>query len=497
LSLLTFQAYLARVSEVNSELLAITEINPDALSIAASLDAERANGTVRGPLHGIPMFIKNNIATADAMNNTAGSYALLGAKVPRDSTMAAKLRQAGVVLLGKANLSQWANFRSNNSTSGWSAYGGQCTGAYYPQMDPSGSSSGSAVSTSIGLCLAALGTETDGSIISPSSSNNLVGIKPTVGLTSRSLVIPISEHQDTVGPIARTVRDAAYILQAIAGVDPFDNYTSAIPGNGTLPDYVAACSKFANLTLRIGVPRNILAAYLNGTNTSAPVVAAFEDAIVTLKSIGANITDPADISALDDFIASNNETTVLDADFISNLATYLSELTFNPNNVTSLADVRNFTQYFPAEDYPDRDTGVWDAALAMGFNNTDIQAWEAYQADLFLGGAGGVIGALDNNDLDVLILPTDFASTAAAIAGLPVVTVPLGFYPSNSSVVKNSRGLVEVGPGIPFGLSFLGRKWSETTLITAAYAFEQATRVRDANMPMILPTTEIVDVLSA
>jgi amidase len=189
-----------RIEEVNSILHAVTEINPDALDVAATLDAERTNGTVRSVLHGLPMLIKNNIATLDQMNNTAGSYSLLGATVPRDATVAARLRAAGVVLLGKSNMSQWANFRSSNSSSGWSAYGGQVTGAYYPNMDPSGSSSGSGVGSSIGLAVASLGTETDGSILSPSSVNNLVGIKPTVGLTSRSLVIPISSHQDTVGP---------------------------------------------------------------------------------------------------------------------------------------------------------------------------------------------------------------------------------------------------------------------------------------------------------
>lgn len=189
-----------RIEEVNPVLHAVTEINPDALSIAAVLDTERANGMVRSVLHGLPMLIKNNIATFDQMNNTAGSYSLLGATVPRDATVASKLRAAGVVLLGKSNMSQWANFRSSNSSSGWSAYGGQVTGAYYPNMDPSGSSSGSGVGSSIGLAVASLGTETDGSILSPSSVNNLVGIKPTVGLTSRSLVIPISSHQDTVGP---------------------------------------------------------------------------------------------------------------------------------------------------------------------------------------------------------------------------------------------------------------------------------------------------------
>jgi amidase len=189
-----------RIEEVNPVLHAVTEINPDALSIASALDAERANRIVRSPLHGLPMLIKNNIATKDSMNNTAGSFSLLGAAVPRDSTVAAKLRAAGVVLLGKSNMSQWANFRSTNSSNGWSAYGGQVTGAYYPNMDPSGSSSGSGVGSSIGLAMASLGTETDGSILSPSSVNNLVGIKPSVGLTSRSLVIPISSHQDTVGP---------------------------------------------------------------------------------------------------------------------------------------------------------------------------------------------------------------------------------------------------------------------------------------------------------
>lgn len=255
---LTDQAYVARINEVNGTLHAITQLNPDASSIASQLDAERANGTVRGPLHGIPIIIKNNIATADKMDNTAGSFALAGAKVTRDSTIAAKLRKAGAVILGKANLSQWANFRSDNSTNGWSAIGGQVYGAYYYDQDPSGSSSGSAVSSSIGLSLAALGTETDGSIIGPSDANNVVGIKPTVGLTSRDLVIPISQHQDTVGPIARTVKDAAYILSAIAGYSPYDNYTSAIPyPNHAIPDYTAACNFSALRGKRIGIPRNV------------------------------------------------------------------------------------------------------------------------------------------------------------------------------------------------------------------------------------------------
>lgn len=251
-------AYIARINEVNSTLRPVTQLNPDALDIAKSLDDERTNGTTRGPLHGIPVLIKNNIATLDSMNNTAGSYALVNAKVPRDSFLAAKLRQAGAVILGKSNLSQWANYRSLNSSNGWSALGGQVIGPYFPDQDPSGSSSGSGVASALALAHFSLGSETDGSIIGPSGANNVVGIKPSVGLTSRNLVIPISQHQDTVGPIARTVKDAAYLLSAIAGYDPADNYTSAIPfPHYTIPDYVAACNFSALRGKRLGIPRNV------------------------------------------------------------------------------------------------------------------------------------------------------------------------------------------------------------------------------------------------
>lgn len=393
-------AYIARILEVNSTLHCVTELNPDALSIAADLDAARKAGKVLGPLHGIPILIKNNIATNDLMNNTAGSFALLGAKVPRDSTMAAKLRKAGAIILGKTNLSQWANYRSSNSSNGWSAYGGQTYGAYYPNQDPSGSSSGSGVSSSIGLALAALGTETDGSILSPSNVNNLVGIKPSVGLTSRYLVIPISEHQDTIGPMARTVKDAAYILQAIAGPDPNDNYTSAIPNKGVLPDYVARCKKGALKGKRIGVAYNVFAGRLN-----APVLAAFNEAIEQVKSLGATVVE-ANFTAYAQLRNSTSEGTVLQSDFLVNLATYLSELTYNPTGIKNLADLRAFTQGFTAEAYPDRNTAVWDAALSQGFDNTSPQFWAAYQNDLFLGGPGGLLGALNRTNTDAILLPT-------------------------------------------------------------------------------------------
>ncbi|KAF2117123.1 amidase signature domain-containing protein [Lophiotrema nucula] len=484
-------AYIGRILEVNSTLHMVTELNPDALAIAVELDKERRAGKLRGPLHGIPILIKNNIATCDKMNNTAGSYSLLGAKVPRDATVAAKLRKAGAVILGKTNLSQWANFRSSNSSNGWSAYGGQTYGAYYPGEDPSGSSSGSGVSSSLGLALASLGTETDGSIVSPSEMNNLVGIKPTVGLTSRALVIPISERQDTVGPMARTVRDAAYLLQAIAGPDKADNWTSAQPFNDTLPDYVGACKLDALKGKRIGVPRNAI----DGSVTTT-VLTAFNAALTVLADAGAIIVENTNYTAYDQYLRSNAEGIVLDADFVANLAAYLAQLTYNPNNVTSLADVRAFTQSFGPEEYPSRDTATWDESLALNFTNTSPEFWAAYQEDLYLGGAGGLLGALANYSLDAIVVPTNVASGQSAIVGAPLVTVPLGAYPANTTVLPNRRGtLNSTAPNIPFGISFAGVKWSEERLIGYAYAFEQRTNVREKVHPYLVPTTELVDVV--
>ncbi|KAL6709842.1 hypothetical protein ACN47E_000627 [Coniothyrium glycines] len=492
-------AYVGRILEVNPTLHMVTEINPDAWAIAKELDEERACGKLRGPLHGLPILIKNNIATADQMNNTAGSYALLGAKVPRDATVAAKLRAAGAIILGKTNLSQWANYRSSNSSNGWSAQGGQTYGAYYPGQDPSGSSSGSGVSASLGLAFGTLGSETDGSIVSPSQLNNVVGIKPTVGLTSRSLVIPISEHQDTVGPMARTVKDAAYILQAIVGPDQYDNYTSAIPwatnsSNVPMPDYVAACTVDALKGKRIGVPRNAI-----GTRTAstAAIYDAFEAALKIITDAGATIVDNTNYTAYAQYLNSTAEDTVLSGDFKPNLAAYLAQLTYNPNDVTDLADVDNFTKTFPAEEYPSRDTAIFDASLALNFSNTDAQFWAAYQEDLFIGGPGGILGALDTYALDAVVLPTRVASGISAIIGAPIVTVPLGALPRNTTVRTNARGnLNATAPNIPFGLAFAGRHWSEERLIGFAYAFEQRTMVRGKVKPYLAPSVELRDVLA-
>ena len=432
------------------------------------------------------------------MNNTAGSWSLVGARVPRDSTVAAKLRAAGAILLGKTNLSQWANFRSSNSSNGWSAYGGQTYGAYYPGQDPSGSSSGSGVAASLGLAFGTLGTETDGSILSPSQQNNIVGIKPTVGLTSRSLVIPISEHQDTVGPMARTVKDAAYILQAIVGPDQYDNYTSAIPwasnaSNVSTPDYVAACTLDALKGKRIGVPRNAIG---TRTSTSAPIYDAFEAALNILREAGATIVDNTNYTAYAEYLNSTAENTVLVADFKVNLASYLSELIYNPQGVETLEDVTNFTQTFPLEEYPSRDTAVFDESLALNFTTTDYEFWQAYQEDLYLGGEGGILGALSRYNLDAIVSPSRSASGISAIIGAPVISVPLGSFPSNTTVVANNRGnLNATAPNIPFGLAFAGAHWSEADLIGFAYAYEQRTNVRRKVKPYIEPSIELVDVV--
>lgn len=486
-------AYTARILEVNSTLRMVTELNPDALSIAAGLDSERASGASRGPLHGIPILIKNNIATDDEMNNTAGSYALLGAKVPSDSTVAAKLRKAGAVLLGKTNLSQWANYRSDNTSNGWSAYGGQTEGAYYPGQDPSGSSSGSGVSSSLGLALGCLGTETDGSILSPSDVNNLVGIKPSVGLTSRYLVVPISQHQDTVGAMARTVKDAAHILTAIAGADVNDNYTSAIPFNST-PNYAEACRLDALAGKRIGVPRNYIDT--NGSDAYAPVLAAFDAALDVLRAAGATVVDNLTLPGYTVLANANFPNVVLEADFNTDLARYFSELVVNPHGIETVSDLQIFTRGFPLEDYPERDTDVWVDATALGYGNGSPEFWSNYTADLYYAGPQGITGALANFSLDALVVPTAFSPFLPALIGAPVVTVPLGKYPANTTVELNGFGNLNASaPNLPFGFSFMGARFDEYKLVGLAYAFEQRTLVRNTITPYIEPTTELVDVV--
>ncbi|KAL7928743.1 amidase signature enzyme [Trichoderma chlorosporum] len=481
------KAYLARIEQVNEAVHAVVETNPDALDIARSLDEERASGSIRGPLHGIPVLLKNNVATHDKMDTTAGSQLLIGATVPRDAFVAHKLREAGAVILGKTNMSQWANYRCRDyGINGWSSHGGQTLAAYHAQQNPSGSSSGSGVAADLGLAWAALGTETDGSIISPAQRSGIVGIKPTVGLTSRAFVIPISEHQDTVGPMARTVKDAAYLLQAIVGEDPDDKYTAAIPRT---PNYVDACKDTLS-GARIGVPWKTIKQDLEQDAHLASEVRVFREALAILEAAGATVVEANYDSSTKE--VRDAETLIMKADFFANVATYLAKLSSNPSNIHTLADIREKTQKHPLETYPQRDTGIWDDIMfEQKWDNTDPKFQPAYEHLQELGGPGGLLGVLERHNLAAVVMPTSMASMWAAVIGAPAVTVPMGHH-SDAEPVHEDGGLVETGPGVPFGLSFLGGKWTEETLIGLAFGFEQRTKVRDRVVKrVVVPTAEI------
>ncbi|KAK2037443.1 amidase [Colletotrichum somersetense] len=490
-------AYVARINEVNDDLRAIAEINPDAVSIAASLDQARTQSEpLLGPLHGIPVLLKDNIATNDRMNNTAGSFALVGAKVGEDSNVADKLRRAGAVILGKTTMDQWASFRGTNSSSGWSARGGQSIGAFYPNQDPSGSSSGSGIASSIGLAWASLGTETLGSITMPCDVSNLVGIKPTLGLVSRHLVIPITEHQDVVGPMARTVKDAAHLLAAIIGPGPRDNYTSAIPFTAT-PNYAAACFDSGLQGKRIGIPRHLFkdAPWPNANYS----ISVFDSAVDTLRSAGAEIIDDIRLP-LGDHVTRLLSLTVqvAGADFLVNLEEYFAKLTYNPYNITTVAELRNWTQGDPREGYPEHNTDVWDSELVRGIRNTDPLFWELYTERQYLAGPLGYEGALKNHSLDALVLPTKYILGPAALLGTPVITVPFGRHPDDTPIVKDDLGNLDVlAPNLPFGIGFAGAAFSEENLISMAYAFEQRTKARSGIKPYIQPKTELGDIVQS
>ncbi|KAH0581111.1 hypothetical protein H2248_012239 [Termitomyces sp. 'cryptogamus'] len=489
------KAYFARIEEVNLKgpaLRAVIETNPSAIATAEALDIERKTKGPRSALHGIPILLKDNIATiaSEGMNTTAGSFSLLGSVVPDDAGVVKRLRKAGAIILGKANLSEFAEFRGNLA-SGWSGRGGQSTNAYFPNADPCGSSSGSGIAASIGLVAVTLGTETDGSITCPSSHNNIAGIKPTVGLTSRAGVIPISEHQDTVGPMARSMTDAAIVLSIIAGPDPNDNFTLAQPP--IVPDFTQALKNDALDGKRIGVPRRV---FLDATDTD--ISTAFEEALAVLRGLGATIVDPADLPSADEILASNNETVVLDVDFKVQLNNYYAGLKSNPSGVRSLADLIAFNNDNPSLEEP---LGFTDQSILIESEATDgftSAYFSSLAADRELGGALGIDAALQAHDLDALVLPADgFTTVPAAIVGYPIVTVPLGFFSDNVTIGRAGPETVYPAPGVPFGLSFLGTAFSEFDLVGFAYAYEQKTRTRLARkaFPAAIPKTQLIDVV--
>jgi amidase len=462
------EKYLGRIDELDKRgpaVNAIIEINPDALSIADALDQERKAKGPRGPLHGIPVVIKDNIDTADRMMTTAGSLALLGSKPPKDSFVAQKLRAAGAVILGKTNLSEWANSRSSHSTSGWSGRGGLTRNPYALDRNACGSSSGTGAGVSANFAVAGIGTETDGSIVCPSSSNGLAGIKPTVGLVSRTGIIPISHSQDGAGPMCRTVRDAAILLGALTGIDPEDAATSASAGKSQT-DYSQYCDPNGLKGARIGVGRKYF-------GISDAVDALMKETLDVLKKQGATLVDPADIETFGKF--DDSEGLVLLYELKADLNAYLARL--GPNApVKTLKDVIEFNDRNHQKEMPYFGQDLLIKAEAKG-PLTDKEYLDALAKNHQLAGKEGIDALMDKHQLDAIVGPTGGpawltdlvtgdhftggSSNAAAVAGYPNINVTAGYV-----------------SGLPVGISFFGRAWSEPTLIKLAYSFEQATKAR-------------------
>jgi amidase len=473
------EMYLERIEKIDRSgptLRSVIEVNPEALAIADALDAERKAKGARGPLHGVPILIKDNIDTADKMMTTAGSLALEGSIAPRDAFVVERLRAAGAVILGKTNLSEWANFRSTKSTSGWSGRGGQVKNPYALDRNPCGSSSGSGSAIAANLAAAAIGTETDGSIVCPSSVNGLVGIKPTLGLVSRAGIIPVAHSQDTAGPMTRTVADAAALLEAIVGLDPRDAVTKRAAGKPTA--FVKALNADALRGARIGVARKRYFGYSPATDRM------IDAALAELKARGAVIVDPADIATggqLDDC-----ELEILLYEFKADLNAYLKGL--GPSaKVRSLEEVIAFNEREKAREMPFFGQEIMHAAQKKG-PLTSPGYQKAVATCRALSRTKGIDAVMTAHRLDAIVAPTGgpawpidlvngdhflgASSTPAAVAGYPNITVPAGHV-----------------HGLPIGLSFIGRPWTEARLIGFAYAYEQATKHRQP--PTFLPTLDL------
>lgn len=462
------EKFIERIEEIDKQgpmLNSVIELNPEALQIADELDRERKEKGARGPLHGIPVVLKDNIDTADRMHTTAGSLALLESKPPADAFLVHRLRAAGAVILGKTNLSEWANIRSTHSTSGWSGRGGLTKNPYALDRNTSGSSSGSAVAVASSLCAVAVGTETDGSIVSPSSINGIVGIKPTVGLVSRTGIVPISHSQDSAGPMARTVRDAAILLGAMVGTDKADAATSANPSRKA-EDYTQYLDPHGLRGARIGVVRKYFG-FLDRVD------AVINSAVAALKSEGAILVDPVEIEAVGKM--DDAETTVLLYELKADMKAYLSRLGEGAPAHT-LKDLIEYNETHAKTEMPYFGQELFIRAEAKG-PLTSKEYLNALAKNHRLSREKGIDGVMKKYKLDALVAPTDGpawmtdlvcgdhflggSSNLAAVAGYPSVTVPAGFI-----------------FGLPVGISFFGRAWSEPTLIKLAFAYEQATKVR-------------------
>jgi amidase len=462
------EAYLARIDAIDRKgptLSSVIETNPDALTIADELDRERREKGPRGPMHGIPVLLKDNIDTADKMMTTAGSLALVGPAPDRDAFLVERLRAAGAVILGKTNLSEWANFRSTKSTSGWSARGGLVRNPYALDRNACGSSSGTGTAISASLAAVGVGTETDGSIVCPSSATGLVGVKPTLGLVSRSGIVPIAHSQDTAGPMTRTVRDAAILLGAMTGVDPRDEATAASRDHSRA-DYKLSLDADGLKGARIGIARKRVSGYSPATDR------IFEAAIEAMKELGAVIVDPADVPHIGEY--DEGELEILLYEFKADLNEYLSQR--KGMQVRTLKDIIAFNEREREREMPFFGQELFEQAEKKG-PLTEKAYVTALARNRRLAGRLGIDAVIAKHRLDALVMPTlspawttdlvngdhflGASSTPAAVAGYPSVTVPAGF-----------------AFGLPVGVSFVGRAWSEPTLLKFAYAYEQATKHR-------------------
>jgi amidase len=471
------EKYLARIQEIDKAgpmVNSVIELNPEALQIADALDLERKAKGPRGPLHGIPVLIKDNIDTGDRMNTTAGSLALLGGRPANDAFVAAQLRNAGAVILGKTNLSEWANIRCSHSTSGWSGRGGLTRNPYALDRNPCGSSSGTGAAVSANLCVAGVGTETDGSVVCPSSANGLAGLKPTVGLVSRSGIVPISHSQDTAGPMARTVRDVAILLGAMAGADPQDPATAESQAKLS-PDYTRFLDPAGLKGARLGVVRKYF-----GFNDAADQL--MDSLLGEMKRAGAEIVDPADIPTIGKF--DESELTVFYYELKADLAAYLAR---RGSSVKSLKDVIEFNELNRGREMPYFGQDIFLKSEQKG-PLTSKEYLDALALNHQLTRAEGIDFVMDKFKLDALVAPTGGpawitdlingdhvaggSSSAAAVAGYPNINVTAGSL-----------------WGLPVGISFFGRAWSEPTLLKIAYSFEQLTKARQK--PRFLPTIDI------
>ncbi|TGO43227.1 hypothetical protein BHYA_0002g00310 [Botrytis hyacinthi] len=461
------KTYIKRIEQVNS---------------IVYVDEERSRGLAQGSLHGVPFLVKNLLFTKDGLKTTLGCTGLLEAIPSIEATTIVKLREQGAIILGVANGSQWVN---NRCTPGWSSVGGQCLGVYHKDQHPKGSSSGSAVGTALGLCAAALGSETSGSVVLPAQRSAVVGMKPTVGMTSRYGMYISSDIQDTVGILARSVKDAALVLTVIAGgEDEQDPITIFDPRDSTFcrkpdktRDFTKACNSRTLDGVRIAIPRHIL------KHVDPTTIHIFENALDKMRSLGATIVDPTSYSTFD-------------TDRSSYIQKTLSYFSTNPHSLYTLSDVIAYTNATPAEEAAKRGLGHFESALEVGKKYArDSEEYRNSMAERNRMGRQ-IPKLLDKFDCDMIVLPTNVAVEPADVGGCPVVSVPMGFYPPETEIMRQN-GMVEVGPGIPLGISFVGRRWDDEKLIGVAYAYEQATRWREMGRMVVKCDTEVCDYSSA